>query len=234
VQIGENTIAWLCCIICRSARYLACYTHLHMDGWTEAFMEEVTKYSKHPRSAIVTPKTPWQLTALLFCAGQRDKSAKLAISGQLANGYNMQAVQLCMQPNVGSTDKVCQHTLHSKSGEQRCWAWTTAVLLQNSTKRRLQFNVSLCCTHTSLLWSFAVPQGDLQAISCVSPSVDPPRQPTCCQFPYLQRSACVTTTPIYLHDSRKTQVKLHPPYVPTTRIATAVAERRRRRTCPTF
>lgn len=49
-------------------------------------------------------------------------------------------------------------------------------------------------------------------ISRVSPSVDPPRQPTCCQFPYLQRSACVTTTPVYLHDSRKTQIKLHPPW----------------------
>jgi len=71
-------------------------------------------------------------------------------------------------------------------------------------------------------------------ISCVSPSVDPPRQPTCCQFPYLQRSACVTATPVCLRDSRKTRIKLHPPYVPTTGIATAVAERGRRRTCPSF
>jgi len=130
-------------------------------------MEEVIEYmyihSKHPSSAIVKPKTPWQLVALLFCAGQHYKSVKLAVSGRLANGYSMQAVQMCMQPSIGSTDKVCQHTLTSKSGEQRCWACTTAVLLQKSTQRRLQFNVSCCCTCTSLLWSFAIPQGDSQS-----------------------------------------------------------------------
>ncbi len=101
------------------------------------FTEEAVQSGKHPTSAIVKPNKPWQLIALLFCAGQRKKSAKLAISDGLANRYNMQAVQLCMQP-----DKVCQHTLHSKSGEQRCWAWTTGVRLQNSTQHGLHFDVS--------------------------------------------------------------------------------------------
>jgi len=126
-------------------------------------MEEVIQYSKDPLSAIVKSKKPWQLIALLFCAGQRYTSARLAVSGRLANLYNMQAVQICVQPNISSADKLCQHTLHSKSGEQRCWAWTDAVLLQHSTQRGLQSNVSLCCSCTSILWSFSVPQGDLQA-----------------------------------------------------------------------
>ena len=72
--------------------------------------------------------------------------------------------------------------------------------------------VALCCT--SMLWSCTVPQADLQAIGCTIPSVYPPRQPTCCQFPYLQRSACVTITWVYLRDSRKRKIMLHPPYVP--------------------
>jgi len=125
-------------------------------------VEEVIQKSKEPLSAMVKPKMPWQIR-FLFCAGQCDNSARLAVSGRLANGYSTQAVHMCVQPNIGSTDEVCQHTLHSKSGEQRCWARTTAVLLQNSTQRGLHFNVSLCCTCTSLLWSFAIPQGDSQS-----------------------------------------------------------------------
>ena len=65
-------------------------------------MKEVIQYSKEPLSAAVKPKKPRQLIALLFCVGQHDKFARLAISGRLANGHNMQAVQMCRQPDIGT------------------------------------------------------------------------------------------------------------------------------------